>query len=44
MKPVLTIELLCKEARNFAQSESQHNEPGLYGVTDGKEKAKNRIW
>lgn len=36
MRPPLTVELLCKEAHKFAQFESQHSEPGLYGVTDGK--------
>jgi hypothetical protein len=36
MKPDLTIELLRQEAHNFAQAESQHNEPSLFGVTDGK--------
>ncbi len=36
MKPDLTIELLRQEANNFSQAESQHNEPSLYGVTDGK--------
>lgn len=32
----LTIELLCKEARKFAALESNHREPQLYGITDGK--------
>lgn len=32
----LTVELLRQEANNFSQAESQHNEPSLYGVTDGK--------
>ncbi len=36
MKPDLTVELLHQEAHNFAQAESQHNEPSLFGVTDGK--------
>jgi hypothetical protein len=36
MKPDLTIELLRQEAHNFSQTESQHSEPSLYGVTDGK--------
>jgi hypothetical protein len=36
MKPDLTVELLRQEANNFSQTESQHNEPSLYGVTDGK--------
>ena len=33
---VLTIEALCSEARRFAEIESGHAEPSLYGVTDGK--------
>ena len=36
MKQELTIELLCKEARAFAESESGHREPAIFGVTDGK--------
>jgi hypothetical protein len=36
MKPLLTIEPLCQEARVFANAESKHAEPQLYGVTDGK--------
>lgn len=32
----LTIEALCLEARNFADIESVHAEPVLFGVTDGK--------
>jgi len=32
----LTIESLCQEARRFAEIESQHAEPSLYGATDGK--------
>lgn len=36
MKPKLTLELLKKEAQRFAESESRHEEPLLYGVTDGK--------
>ncbi len=35
-KPTLTIPLLCTEAQAFAVLESQHREPKLYGVTDGK--------
>ena len=35
-KKKLTIEQLQKEAKEFAEEESIHNEPGLYGVTDGK--------
>ena len=36
MKPELTIETLRTEAAAFAKAESAHQEPGLYGVTDGK--------
>lgn len=36
MKPDLTIELLRQESHDFSQTESQHNEPSLFGVTDGK--------
>jgi len=36
MKPTLTIQDLCAEAANFAEMESLHDEPVLYGVTDGK--------
>lgn len=32
----LTLELLRMEARRFAEIESGHHEPSLYGVTDGK--------
>jgi hypothetical protein len=34
--PVLTVETLCLEAERFSIFESQHSEPSLYGVTDGK--------
>ena len=34
--PQLTIELLKQEAKIFAENEFQHDEPALYGVTDGK--------
>lgn len=34
--PVLTIETLCSEATVFSAAESQHPEPLLYGITDGK--------
>lgn len=34
--PLLTIETLCTEALKFSALESQHSEPSLYGVTDGK--------
>jgi hypothetical protein len=33
---ILTIEALCAEAGVFSEAESQHLEPQLYGVTDGK--------
>jgi hypothetical protein len=36
MKIALTIDLLCKEAKTFAQIESKHKESALFGVTDGK--------
>jgi hypothetical protein len=32
----LTIGTLLEEARRFAETESTHPEPALYGVTDGK--------
>jgi len=35
-KPNLTIVLLLQEAKQFAVIESSHNEPILFGVTDGK--------
>lgn len=35
-KPQLTIPTLCDEARTFAEIESTHKEPTIYGVTDGK--------
>jgi hypothetical protein len=35
-KAALTPELLVKAAARFAELESKHNEPSLYGVTDGK--------
>ncbi len=35
-KPLLTIPVLCQEAHQFANEESTHHEPALYGVTDGK--------
>ena len=34
--PPLTVMLLQKEAADFAIAESQHAEPSLFGVTDGK--------
>lgn len=36
MKTKLTRELLMDEAASFAALESAHNEPVLFGVTDGK--------
>lgn len=36
MKQNLTIEKLKEEASSFAELETAHNEPALYGVTDGK--------
>ena len=36
MKPQLTIEGLRAEAAKFAVAESTHEEPSLFGVTDGK--------
>ena len=36
MKPQLTTEALRTEAATFAGEESTHEEPTLYGVTDGK--------
>jgi hypothetical protein len=35
-KPPLTTDVLIREAHMFAVLESQHQEPLLYGVTDGK--------
>lgn len=34
--PLLTVDTLCQEAAIFSELESQHPEPLLYGVTDGK--------
>ena len=36
MKPQLTIKALRREASAFANVESAHDEPKLYGITDGK--------
>lgn len=36
MKPLLDLHFLLKEAATFSDLESQHDEPMLYGVTDGK--------
>jgi hypothetical protein len=35
-KPTLTVDILRDEARKFADLESMHPEPTIYGVTDGK--------
>jgi hypothetical protein len=35
-RPILTIEGLLSEAAKFSEAESIHDEPSLYGVTDGK--------
>ncbi len=32
----LTVRTLCREAKTFAEAESTHREPAIYGVTDGK--------
>ncbi len=36
VKPALTIEVLLEEAATFSAAESTHEEPALFGVTDGK--------
>ncbi len=36
IKPALTLESLCREAGAFAEKESKHTEPSIYGITDGK--------
>jgi hypothetical protein len=36
VKPKLSITNLCEEARYFAVHESKHDEPLIFGVTDGK--------
>ena len=36
MKSQLTINALRSEAATFSEIESAHDEPNLYGVTDGK--------
>jgi hypothetical protein len=35
-KPALTIKILLEEAAAFSVAESTHDEPTLFGVTDGK--------
>ncbi len=36
MKPTLTTDILLGEAATFSVAESVHEEPALFGVTDGK--------
>jgi hypothetical protein len=36
VKPKLNIKILCREAGLFAEAESAHAEPAIFGVTDGK--------
>jgi hypothetical protein len=36
VKERLDVHKLCEEARQFAETESTHPEPSIYGVTDGK--------
>lgn len=36
MKPSLDVSTLIEKAAEFAEAESGHDEPALYGVTDGK--------
>ena len=36
MRPQLTTQTLLDEASRFAEMESRHWEPSIYGVTDGK--------
>lgn len=36
MRRTLTVQTLIREAAKFAEAESAHDEPLLYGVTDGK--------
>jgi hypothetical protein len=36
VKKRLTVEVLLDEARAFSERESDHAEPSMYGVTDGK--------
>jgi len=43
MKPTLTTKLLIQEAKDFAQSESEHRERSLFGVTDGKAVGVNKV-
>jgi len=34
--PELTLENMLVEAADFAEAESEHTDPALFGVTDGK--------
>lgn len=34
--PALTAVTQCEEAARFSEAESNHPEPSLFGVTDGK--------
>lgn len=36
MKKILTLQLIQKEAKNFAKKESSHDEKSIFGSTDGK--------
>ena len=36
MKTKLTIKLLREKAKRFSKIESQHDEPSLFEITDGK--------
>jgi hypothetical protein len=36
MKPQLTVEQMQRAAASFAEAESSHDEPAIYGTTDGK--------
>jgi hypothetical protein len=36
MKEKLAVEVLIEEAEVFAETESSHDEPSLFGITDGK--------
>jgi hypothetical protein len=35
-KPRLTLEILKKGVQDFAEIETRHREPSLFGITDGK--------
>ena len=34
--PILTTDILIREAQEFSYSESSHKEKSLFGITDGK--------